>query len=188
MAFEMQRMVYLLESYGFTDVLLPFFLIFTILYATLSYSRMFGEKKQVNIMISLIISLLVVIPHVTRTYPPGMDVVTIINQAIPQVMILVVAIIMFMVLVGMFGKKIKIGPVFGLIVLLAVVALVYIFGQAAGWFGQTRFDTWLSEDLKMLVVIIIIFGLVVAFLTGGLGGASSGTLKNLSKFIKDSFE
>ena len=85
MAFEMQRAIYLLESYGFRDVLLPFFLIFTILYATLSYSRMFGEKKPVNVMISLIVGLLVVIPHVTNTYPPGMDVVDIINQAIPQV-------------------------------------------------------------------------------------------------------
>ncbi len=187
MAFELQRVIYMLESYGFTDVLLPFFLIFTILFATLSYSKMFGDKKQVNVMLSLIIALLVVIPHVTRSYPPGLDVVDIINQAIPQVMILVVAIIMFMVLVGMFGKKLKVGPIFGLVVLFAIIALVYIFGSAAGWFRSGRFDAWLTEDLKMLIVIIIVFGLVIAFLTGGLGGGKS-TGEKFLKTIKESFE
>lgn len=186
MAFEMQRAIYLLESYGFRDVLLPFFLIFTILYATLSYSKMFGDKKQVNVMISLIIGLLVVIPHVTRSYPPGLDVVDIINTAIPQVMVLVMAIVMFMVLVGMFGKKLSVGPIFGLIVLFSIAVLVYIFGSAAGWFGRTRVDAWLTEDLKMLIVIIIIFGLVIAFLTGGVGGGKT-VGERFMKTIKDSF-
>jgi hypothetical protein len=186
MAFEMQRVIYLLESYGFTDVLIPFFLIFTILYATLSYSKMFGEKKQVNVMISLLISLMVVIPHVTRSYPQNLDVVNIINQAVPQVMILVIAIVMFMVLVGMFGKKLSVGPIFGLIVLLSVIVLVYIFGSSAGWFGSARLDGWLTEDLKMLIVIVIVFGLVIAFLTGGLGGKSAG--ETLIKSFTKSFE
>jgi hypothetical protein len=186
MAFEMQRVVYMLESYGFTDVLLPFFLIFTILFATLSYSKMFGDKKQINIMISLIISLLVVIPHVTHSYPAQLDVVNIINQAIPQVMILVVAIVMFMVLVGMFGKKLAVGPLFGLIVVLSLVVLFYIFGGAAGWIQTTGIDSWLTDDLKMLVVIIIVFGLVIALLTGGLGAKPAG--ERLMDTIKKSFE
>ncbi|MBI5073475.1 hypothetical protein HZA99_06685, partial [Candidatus Woesearchaeota archaeon] len=55
-----------MESYGLTDALLPFLLIFTILFAMLQKTKILGAgKKNFNVMVSFIIAAMVVIPHIT---------------------------------------------------------------------------------------------------------------------------
>ena len=99
----MQSALYSLESWGLTDVILPFVLIFTVIFAILQKAKIFGaESKKYNVVFALAISLLVVIPHVTGTYPAGLDAVDIINQAIPSISVLAIAVIMFLVLAGIF--------------------------------------------------------------------------------------
>lgn len=107
-----ENVIYYLESMGLTDVILPFVLVFTIVFAVLQKAKIFGDQsKKYNVIFALVVGLLVVIPHVTGRYPPGADVVDIINQAIPSVSVLVIAIIMFLVLVGIFFEPKKGGKI-----------------------------------------------------------------------------
>ena len=69
-------MVRVLERLGVLDVLVPFLLIFTIIYAILLKTKILGEKKEFNIIIALVFAMAVIIPHVMNWYPPGGDVVT----------------------------------------------------------------------------------------------------------------
>ena len=56
----------MLEDLNVMDSLLPFLLIFTILYAILNKTKIIGEgRKNFNVMVALILSLMVVIPHIT---------------------------------------------------------------------------------------------------------------------------
>src|SRR3989344_3262761 len=58
-----ERGMLVLEDLGLTDVLLPFLLIFTIVFAVLQKTEMFGKTgKNFNVMIALILALGVVIP------------------------------------------------------------------------------------------------------------------------------
>jgi len=53
------------DAWGLTDVILPFMLIFIIFFAILEKAKVLGnEKKNLNIGVSLIVSLMVVIPHI----------------------------------------------------------------------------------------------------------------------------
>jgi len=160
-----QNVIYYLESMGLTDVILPFILVFTVVFAVLQKAKIFGEQsKKYNVIFSLVVGLLVVIPHVTGRYPPGADVVNIINQAIPSVSVLVIAIIMFLVLVGIFFEPKKGGWVPALVLLASIVAIIWIFGKAAGWWFGAPF--WLSDpDVQALVVMILVFGIVIWFIT-----------------------
>jgi hypothetical protein len=165
----LENFVALLDMWGVTDVLLPFILVFTIIFATLQKTKILGEgKKQFNVMIALVMALAVVIPHVVGRYPFTFDPVDVINRALPQVSIIVVAIIMLLLIVGVFGNEIEIGntPLAGWIVILAAIAVIAIFGSAVGWF---TFPFWLvfltDPELQALIVMILIFGIIIWFIT-----------------------
>ncbi len=175
-------MVRTLANFGVWDVVLPFMLIFTIVYMVLTsvLSGMFGksgsgdkakDNSKFALIIGMVIAFGVVIPHVTNSYPHGMDVVDIINRALPQVAVVAVAIIGMMILLGLFNIKILDFQKFGIssfIVIVSIGIIIYIFGEAAGWFWQ--FPRWLGfmrdKDFQSLLVAILVFGLMIRFITG----------------------
>lgn len=170
-----------LDNLGLTDVLLPFLLIFTILFAVLQKSKLLGaDKKNFNIILALIISLLVVIPHITNSYPENADVVQIINQSIPNVAVVIVAILMVLLLMGVFGVEFTwAGKVTGWIVMIALACVVGIFGKAAGWWGEgVSLPWWLSwfgdPNTQTLIVVLLVFGIIIWFITGS-GGQTQGS-------------
>ena len=161
-----------LDAMGLTDVLLPFLLIFSIVFAVLNKAKLFGkDKKNIDVIVALVIALLVVIPHVTGTYPPGGDVVEIMNNAIPNVSIVIVAIVMLLIMIGVFGVNLDIAgsSLGGIIALLAALIVFFIFGRSAGWFGK-NLPPWLgflnNPDTMALIVVLLVFGIIVAFVTG----------------------
>ena len=179
--------VEVLESWGLTDALLPFLLIFVIIFAVLQKTRVLGEgKKNFNVIVSLVISLLVVIPHVTRSYPPGGDIVEILNTALPNVSILVVAIVMLLVLIGILGGEARWmgGSLSGWIAIFAFLIILWIFGRAAGWFYYVpRWLYWIQDpDVWALIVILLVFGIVIWFITRD--SEEQDKLKGFSKFTE----
>lgn len=159
----------LLESYGLTDALLPFLLIFTIVFAVLQKTNILGAgRKNFNVIIALVLSLTAVIPHVTDTYPEGYDVIKILNTALPQVSIIAVAAIMLMLLIGLFGAESKWmgGSLSGWMAILSFIIIVVIFGGAAGWWADlSELFSWWDEDTTALVVILLVFGVIIWYVT-----------------------
>jgi|TARA_Y100000310_G_scaffold342807_1_gene447551 hypothetical protein len=164
-----------LDGFGFTDVMLPFLLIFTVIFAVLEKSKVFGEEKRnMNSAIALVFALTIVIPHVTGNLPAGIDPVLILNSVLPQVGIFVVAIVALMIMIGVFGhEKIALGASMpGWVALISVIFLIVIFSSAAGWGGSGITD-WMDNsfgsDALAVVVMLIVFGIIIAFITGGEG-------------------
>jgi len=162
-----------LERIGFVDVLLPFLLIFTVIFAVLEKTKILGEgKRNMNIGIAFIFALLVVVPHVTGNFPAGYDPVQIINAALPSISLVVVAIIALMILIGVFAHdKLMLGLTApGWVGLFSIVTLVFIFGSAAGWW-QTGILQWLEDifgsDIVAVAIMLLVFGIIIAFVTGG---------------------
>ncbi len=160
-----------LDQWGITDIFLPFLLIFVVVYAILQKTNILGEdKKKLNVMMGVIIGLLVVIPHVMNTYPKGWDIVEIINEAIPSVSFVLIAVIMLLILLGIFGSDAtafgkRLG---GWITILATAIILIIFGAAAGWWTSWDwFEDTFGQDVISLVVILLIFGIIISFITGG---------------------
>lgn len=165
----LQRGMMALENLGITDVLLPFLLVFTVVFAVLHKSHILGEqRKNMNIMIALLMSLAVVIPHLTGKYPADWDVVNIINAALPNVSLVIIAILMVMLLVGLFGGTPTWigGSMSGFIALVCFVVVVYIFGAAANiWTISDKLWFLSDPDTQALVVVILVFGILVYFIT-----------------------
>lgn len=156
-----------LESYGLTDALLPFLLIFTILFAMLQKTKILGAgKKNFNVIIALIISMLVVIPHITGSYPPGKDIVDILNSALPNVSVLVIAILMGLLLIGLLGGEAKWmgGSLSGFVAIMAFAGIIYIFGGAAGWWENLALR-WFDSDVTALAIVILVFAVIIWYIT-----------------------
>lgn len=163
--------IILLQQYGITDVLLPFLLVFTLVFAILQKAKILGDKKNFNVILALVMALAVVIPHVTGTYPANADVVNIINTALPNISVGIVAIIMLMLLIGIWGEtNFKESKVTGWMILLAFIYVAFVFISAYyAPYGGIQLPYWLYflEDpgTQALVVVVLVFFAIIAFIT-----------------------
>jgi|SRR3989344_3933969 len=185
--YQLENFITTLNNWGLTDVLLPFILVFAIVFAILSRMNIFGDdKKNINIVVALVLGLIFIMPHVTGNYPPNYDPVDIINGAIPGVSIVAIAVIMVLLLIGLFGWKQEGSQVPWIIFLLAIVAVVYFFGSAAGWwYGWNSLSQFFGEDAVSLVVVLLVFGIIIWFITstGKSGTTGKKVFGDLGKWL-----
>src|SRR3989338_5287256 len=153
------------------EVVLVFLLIFVIIYAILQKTKILGEaKKNLNIVVAMVVGLLVVIPHVTGRFPPNADPVIIIQDALPSISIVLVAIIFLLILIGVFGQeKIFLGMSMpGWIAFFSFAVVLIVFGGAAGWwsgyFGQTL-EQFVGAESIAVVIMLLVFGIIIAWVT-----------------------
>ena len=192
MAFTINTILERLAQLGAMEFLV-FILIFTIIFAVLDKTKILGEAKHnLNVGVALIFSLVVMVAHATGDIPEKHDPVIVISKALPQVSLIVVAVIALMILIGVFAHdRILLGLTApGWVAIFSVVAIIFIFGSAAEWWTEGFID-WATnnfgEDILAIVVMILVFGIIIAFVTGGQEREEFGTWKkagiNLGKLF-----
>jgi hypothetical protein len=160
-----------LQQMGVADVLLPFLLIFTLVFAVLQKSKILGQdSKKFNVIVAMVMGLALIFPHILGTYPPQSDPVNIINGSLPSISVVIVAIVMVMLLLGVFGAQFDLATgVSFWIMLVCVGIVVYVFGTTAGFFGDGQFPRWLwfleDPNTQALLVMILVFGIIIYFIT-----------------------
>ena len=168
---------------GVLDVLIPFLLIFTAVFAIFQKTHILGKKdeaKRYNIIVALAMGVATVVPHTlwgtgdpTSPYlANGMvDVVNVINNSLPNISVVVIAIIMVMLILGVFGADINLAgaSVSAWVMFIAAGTVVYVFGTSAGFFGNGNFPRWLwfleDPNTQSLLVMILVFGAIIYFIT-----------------------
>lgn len=177
------------QAYGVMDILLPFILVFTIVFAILQKSEILGkDKKNFNVVIALVLGLLFIVPHISGSYPVGYDPVQVINEALPSISLVAIAAIMLLLLMGIFGGEFtKMAMPF--IAIAAIIFVIYIFGSTSAlnlWNGPSDVFSWWTPDLTELLIIILIFGLIVWFITKEPNKDTAGSklLEGVGKLFK----
>ena len=167
-----------LQNAGIVDVLLPFILVFTLVFAILQKTKILGTegtgdsarpKKNYNVVVALVMGLAVVIPHVTGAYAGQFDIVNIINTSLPNISIIIVAIIMMLLMIGAFGGSVDIAKskLAGWAVLFSIVATIFVFGTSAFWWELPSWAGFLyNSNTQAIIVIVLVFGAIIAFITG----------------------
>lgn len=184
-----QNLVGYMKAYGVMDFLLPFILVFTIVFAVLQKTKILGDKKNFNVIVSFVLGLLFVVPHMTGQYPAGYDPVAIMNSALPSISLVAVASIMLLLLMGIFGTNFskKATP---FIAILAIIFVGYIFGATLNfWQGPYDVFSWWTSEVTELLIIILVFGLIVYFIIKEPSkGESAKAAKDILGAIGDFFE
>jgi hypothetical protein len=164
---------------GIYDVILPFLLVFSIVYAILDKTRVLGTdefegkhipKKNINAMIAFVIGFLVIVSK---------QLVSTINKALANVVLLLILIVMFLLLVGVFFKKdedvaLSGGWRIGFMVAI-LISIIFIFFDAlptrdgsSNWL-QWGWD-WLMSNwsgnvfgsVVMLILVIVLIALITS--------------------------
>lgn len=149
-------MVTILSSPFFIETVLPFLLIFTVVFAILQKSGILGkDKKQIDALVGLVIGLIVI--SFARA-------VGIINNLLPFLAVSIVIILVFLILISMFSiregefkipdslKNVGIG----LTALAVTIAVLIVTGAwdyiLDRWFGGAG-----SEGFANFIFVVIVF-------------------------------
>ena len=101
MASALQGAIEFLRDFGLFDIILPFVFVFTIVFAILEKTKILGvesddsPKKNLDSMIAFVIAFLVVSTN---------QIVNAINQILPNIVLLLVLSLSFLILIGIFMK------------------------------------------------------------------------------------
>ncbi len=153
---DFTSMIKSLEDMGFYEVMFPFLLIFTILFAMLEKIKLFGkDTKNINIIVAMIIAFFVVrVPAIIETM----------NQFLPKVSMLVLVLLMFLLVLGIFGTKAEGwgGIPFFIAMVSAVIGIFWAIMSSLPAFSM-RLPTWLrlSASDKGLLMAVGIFILIL---------------------------
>jgi hypothetical protein len=168
-----------LERLGVYDVVLPFLLVFSIMFAVLEKTRVFGTeemgdnkdrkvtRKNINAMVAFVMSFLVI---------ASSKMVGWINTALPRIVLLVIVSICFLLLIGVFYSEkedvyFEKGPWRNFFIVLMFIGVVLIF-MGVITIGDTD-QTWLEwtydkviyqfDDVAVssIVMFLIVLGLMV---------------------------
>src|SRR3989344_2913115 len=174
------------QTYCILDFILPFILVFTIVYAIMHKTKILGDdKKNFNVIIALVLGLLFVVPHILGTYPLGYDPVKVLNETLPSISLVAVAAIMLLLLMGIFGTGFA-ASAKPIIAIIAVVFVAYIFGASLNlWRGPYDIFYWWTTETTELLLIILVFGLIVWFVTKEPGSSKTAEerIDGFSKII-----
>ena len=156
-----------LGDLGVYDIILPFLLVFTIVFAILEKTKVLGmekvgdktiTKKNLNSMVAFVVAFLVI---------ASTQLVAVINEVMANVVLLLILAVCFMLLVGVFfgdkeftlEKQSAWAKFFMVFMFIGIVA---IFLNALGWLQAvlTLFENFDQE----WAVTIIFMGIIMAFL------------------------
>ncbi|MBR9692133.1 hypothetical protein GOV06_05100 [Candidatus Woesearchaeota archaeon] len=159
------------DKLGIYDVVLPFLLIFTIVFAILEKTKVLGTeeiegkkytKKNLDAMLAFVTSFLVV---------ASTKLVAVINEAIANTVLLLLLVILFLLLVGSFfkeGEDVALEKSWRTFFMTAMfIGIVLIFLNALNWlepFWDYLTDHWETQWVASLILLIFIV-LFIYFIT-----------------------
>ena len=183
MASPLEVSIEFLKTFGFFDIVLPFILVFALVFAILEKTRILGEedkkpKKNINALVAFAVGLFVV---------AATNIVEVLQGAIPVITLVLVVLLSFLLLVGAFHgegefnfAKNRRWRTFLTLVLFIGVLLIFM-----NFIKTEDGDTWLEvfwdfveEDIgsgpvvsSVIFLAIIIF---VVWVVGYSGGNKGG--------------
>lgn len=158
-AYNLERFIISIERWGIADVLLPFLLLFAIFYGILTKAKVLGEHKGINLTTAAVISATPVVFHAVGAFPERFDPVIIINQAVPGISLVAVAMISLLIFFGLFGGK----PDFNYSSISAFsfgIILLFIINTVL------KRNTELAFIISMIIILLIIFSMFKTGLPG----------------------
>lgn len=152
----------LLQDFGFFDVILPFLLVFTIVFGILEKTRIFGvekigdreyPKKNINAMVAFVIAFFFI---------TAKEMVSSIQTSLPIVSLILIAVVCFLMLVGSFASSKEEFNFFQLfagwrapLAIVFTIALAAIFMHSFGWL-EPIYDYFNGRGSDMFVILVFV--------------------------------
>lgn len=165
-----------LQGYGIYEYVLPFLLIFAILFAILEKTQIFTGKKNINIIVSLIIGLLFVTQF---------SLVSILNNFLPKISLFIVIAVMVLILFGIFGANVGQGLGSLGIIIGAIASLIAVYWALSPGLGF-ELPYWVEYNWDVILVLVIIL-IVISLIVGGSSDESKTAKVDFNKIATNLF-
>ena len=155
-----------LDGIGLYDVILPFLLVFTLVFGILEKSKILGTekvgkdtytRKNLNAMVAFVTGFLVV---------ASAQLVAMINNFVAMSALVLVILVMFMLLVGSFypeqgDEGLDLTRWRGPLTAVIIIALSFIFLYGIGWLDNIWFfilTGWNTQIMGAIILFLIVVG------------------------------
>lgn len=146
-----------LASLGFFSHILPFLLIFAIVFGVLSATQMFGKNKAVMAIIAISVGLLSLQFNIVSNF---------FATIFPYAGVGLSILLIFMIFLGLFVDPTKRRSLTAFYI-IAVVTLVFIIFAALTSYGTWEFGYWFDQYKGWVITILVIVGVAAAVIGGG---------------------
>jgi len=162
----------LLGNEFFTNVILPFILVFTVVFAILEKVKVLGEKKDIHAIVALVISLIAVgVPAAVGT----------LQRFIPLIAVVLIILFAWMLVFGFAGKSVEAKWSEGLkkffMIFLGVVLLataVWAVTSSTGILDKINLDQVLSAQITQMILFVGAIVAIIAIAVSGGGEEKPG--------------
>jgi hypothetical protein len=160
-----------MHDFGIFDVVLPFLLVFTVIFGVLEKTKIFGtendkSRKNINAMVAFTIGFFVV---------AATQVVDLMQASLPYIIFILILIIAFMVLFGATVAEGElniwehIGERKGIFAFGLLIAIIAIIVGAMGMFGAIM--DWIFKYIRgpaaSTVILLVVIGIFIWVVIGG---------------------
>lgn len=168
-----------LQNAGFFDVILPFLLVFVIIFATLEKTKVLGkDKTNINTVVALIIGLVLIV---------NFDLVYLMNLYLSKMALFIIIALIFMLTIGVFGADPEKGFSGWIFIAAIIVSLIAVFWALSPQIGfELPYWLYLSDEAISWLIAIGFFVLVIAVVNKKPSSESLG--KKLDKMLKGKWE
>jgi len=173
------------KEFGLFDIILPFLLVFTLVYAILEKTKILGTvkvkdeevaNKNLNSMVAFVIGLLVVATA---------NVVRAINESLPNIILLAVVSFSFLLLIGIFMKSGELDfaskhknwyKAFMIIIFIGVIAIflnsIYVISEGQEYSLLLVVLDWVSNNWSgavfgSIIMLLIVIGAILMITKSG---------------------
>ncbi len=158
-AFSIYELLNTWEAYGVFDLILPFLLIFAVIFGVLTTTRILGGHKGVNLIISLIIGLMSLRLGFVQVF---------FTELFPRFGVGLAALISIVLLAGLFiDDKSKKGWTIGFAAagaIIGVIILIMTFNATTPWFNSFFWQEYWGLIVGGVILVIVI---IAVFVTAG---------------------
>jgi len=144
----------------FTEGILPFILIFVLMFAVLQKSKIFGEgKSQIDALVSLVVALILIGVPAPRNF---------IVSIIPWLAVALVVLLIVLVIYGMGGeydsdakKGLNIPGWFSKALLIVAIIFVLVLVLVYSGWWESIVGSWNGSGWMSNIILLVIIGVVL---------------------------
>jgi len=164
------------QDIGVFDYVLPFLLIFTIVFGILEATHIVGKNKGVHVIIALVVGLLALRLGFVQTF---------FTEIFPRLGVGLAVILALLIMTGLFINKTEAKYwMWGIAAVGLVIWIIVLVGSlnTVGWFGAS--GSFFGDYAGLIIGAVLLIGVIIAVVASKSEGGSTGEFET-HKSVKD---